>query len=93
VAQDPFYACAQWRSLRKQALERDGYLCQAPGCQRAATIVDHIVSRRCGGADALSNLRSLCVICDNRIKEDARGRRRRGGSLKGPIGVDGWPFE
>jgi 5-methylcytosine-specific restriction protein A len=91
MRRDSFYASPFWRALRKQALERDRYQCSAPGCTRKATIVDHIVSRRLGGADALSNLRSLCVACDNRIKEDANGVRRRGGSLKGPIGADGWP--
>ena len=91
MRRDSFYASPFWRSLRKQALERDRHQCMAPGCCRKATIVDHIVSRRRGGADALSNLRSLCVACDNRIKEDANGMRRRGGLLKGPVGVDGWP--
>ena len=46
-----------------------------------AVVVDHIVSPRNGGEDALSNLRSLCRLHDNRVKENALGDRRSGGKL------------
>jgi 5-methylcytosine-specific restriction protein A len=35
-------------------------MCQAPGCDQAATDVDHIVSKAKGGTDAGTNLQSLC---------------------------------
>jgi len=89
---DPFYLSGKWRALRKACFERDGFRCTAPGCANKATRCDHIVSRRKGGADALANLRSLCTACDNRIKEDAVGQRRNGGSF-GAVGADGWPLE
>jgi 5-methylcytosine-specific restriction endonuclease McrA len=47
-----------------------------PGCRRRASIADHIISRREGGSDDKSNLRSLCVACDNWLKEKADGTRR-----------------
>jgi len=89
---DPFYLSPEWRgkgALRQRVLDRDGHQCVS--CGERATIVDHIVSRRNGGADAMHNLRSLCRRCDNRIKERADGTRGKGGSMRGPIGVDGWP--
>ena len=86
---DPFYATPEWKALRLEALKRDHFRCVA--CGDRARTVDHIVRRRDGGADALPNLRSLCITCDNRVKEDARGARRNGGTF-GVIGVDGWPI-
>jgi hypothetical protein len=46
-------------------------------------VVDHIVSRSRGGADVLSNLRSLCRAHDNQVKKDATGAYRPGGVAKG----------
>lgn len=90
---DPFYFSPLWKALRKATFERDGYRCVTPGCGRPAKVCDHIVSRRKGGDDALKNLRSLCVSCDNKIKEDKNGKRRNKGILRGRIGADGWPVE
>lgn len=55
-----------WQKVRKQALERDKYLCVH--CMRAgffisAKEVDHIVPKSKGGGDELENLQSLCVAC------------------------------
>jgi hypothetical protein len=52
-----------------------------PGCPRPGRIVDHIVSRRRGGANHPSNLRHLCAVHDNAVKEGADGQRRSGGEL------------
>lgn len=86
-----YYRTPHWRRLRVAALQRDAYTCTAPGCRERATHVDHIVSRRNGGTDTLSNLRCLCAAHDNQVKEQY-GARRKGGVLKA-IGcdVDGWP--
>lgn len=78
---DPFYRSKQWRDAKARVLKRDHYHCTAPGCARRAVVVDHIVSRRSGGSDDDSNLRSLCRLHDNRIKEGASGERRSGGVL------------
>lgn len=95
---NPFYWSALWRRLRRAALKRDGAHCPISGCIAPATIVDHIVARPRGltvpcSADRLDNLRSLCATHDTQIKEDAAGRRRRGGRpvLRG-CDVDGWPL-
>jgi len=63
-----------------------------PGCTDKAKVVDHIVSRRNGGADHPSNARHLCRRHDNAVKEDSHGVRKNNGLFK-LIGcdVDGWP--
>ena len=86
---DPYYLSPEWKALRRATLERDGSRCVA--CGDPASIADHIIRRRDGGADTLSNLRSLCRICDNRVKEGRAGKRGRMGIL-GVVGADGWPI-
>ena len=84
---DERYRTTDWKTLRQQVLQRDGYRCTAPGCTLHAVVVDHIVSPRNGGSDVASNLRSLCRSHDNQVKEQPDGTRRRGGqfaSLSGP---------
>lgn len=76
-----YYNSTDWTALRKACLDRDRYRCQAPGCTQKACVADHIVSRANGGQDVLSNLRSLCRVHDNRIKENHLGERRNGGNL------------
>lgn len=80
-AAEPFYLSPEWRALRLRVLARDRFRCAAPGCARRACVVDHIVSRKAGGADAEHNLRSFCRTHDNQAKEDPLGRRpgERGG--------------
>jgi len=73
---DQFYRSPEWRAQQKACLKRDNYTCVE--CGAPATIADHIISRRKGGADALHNLRSLCRACDNKFKEDWHGERRGG---------------
>ncbi len=78
---DEFYLTPQWKRLRAAALKRDGGMCVAPGCRRKAVVVDHIISRRNGGRDILDNLRSLCRVHDNEVKELPGGERRNGGEF------------
>jgi 5-methylcytosine-specific restriction protein A len=49
----------RWRKLRRLKLNADP-MCQWPGCDRAATDVDHIRPRARGGDDSNANLQSLC---------------------------------
>lgn len=84
---DRFYRSPEWRRLRARRLEIDRHTCVTPGCGQRATVVDHIKRRRDGGADSIDNLRSLCVSCDNRVKEAANGRRKSGGVLRA-VGCD-----
>lgn len=78
---DPFYLSPFWRRLRAAALRRDGNRCIV--CGARAVVVDHVVSRRRGGPDALNNLRSLCRAHDQQVKERPDGWRKNGGVFKG----------
>ena len=51
-----------WSSLRKLVLERDNYECRVCG-KRMSGQVHHIISRRLGGSDDVSNLVTLCGRC------------------------------
>lgn len=88
----PYYQSAAWRQLRAKALARDAHQCTTPGCRAQAVVVDHVVPRRDGGADALSNLRSLCRGCDNR----RHGHKATGRGAGDPVAVgcdaDGVPL-
>jgi hypothetical protein len=88
---NPFYKSRAWARLRAAVLKRARGRCEIPGCTSRAFIVDHIVSRRNGGRDAMDNLRALCRTCDNRIKEDHAGQRRSGGSAIVGCFSDGSP--
>jgi 5-methylcytosine-specific restriction endonuclease McrA len=59
------YPGAQWRRIRSQVLERDGYVCQLryPGCLEKAGQVDHIVQPEIGGDNSPANLRAVCHRC------------------------------
>lgn len=73
-----YYHTAEWRELREQVLQRDGYRCRLRSdiCTGRATRADHIVPRKQGGADALGNLRAVCAACDNRRHADKGGHNR-----------------
>lgn len=72
---------ANWYSIRKQVLERDGHRCRwilpsGARCPRTATDVDHFK-----GADnhSLDALRSLCGHHHDKVtaQQGVKGRRRR----------------
>ena len=52
----------QWRKLREIVIKRDAGTCQS--CGQPGKHVDHILPRRLGGTDELSNLQLLCVQCN-----------------------------
>lgn len=68
-----FYNSKAWKLIRRQALERDDYLCQhcLPRITEAR-VVDHIVPINAPGGKgkgkelSLDNLQSLCVSCNAR---------------------------
>jgi hypothetical protein len=49
-------------TLHRRVLERDRFLCQVPGCSRAADHAHHIEYRSRGGSDDLTNLTSACAV-------------------------------
>ena len=54
-------ALKERNTLQKRVLERDGGLCQTPGCSRAAVHAHHVDYRSRGGSDCEANMTSLCA--------------------------------
>lgn len=59
---DAYIASDAWRATRALALHRAGGLCQAPGCDAAATDVHHRDYRNLG-SEPLGALVALCPSC------------------------------
>jgi 5-methylcytosine-specific restriction enzyme A len=73
---DPFYGSALWKRLRTAVRQRDRGICQE--CRNPGWIVDHIIARKDGGPDEMSNLRTLCAVCDNRRHPEKASWQTRG---------------
>ena len=79
---DPLYQSREWRALRLFVLRRDRWrcvLCGASVYAKGWARVDHIIPKREAPhlARKASNLRTLCVRCDNQRHAD-KGRKERG---------------
>ena len=61
---DPYYQTPEWRMLRFDTLRRDKNTCRY--CGAYAHQADHVIPRKRGGLDALSNLVACCSSC-NRV--------------------------
>lgn len=81
---DPFYYSRPWRQCRGSFLKHNP-MCQEPGCEAKATVVDHKISRRRGGAPFdPGNLQSLCATHHNRksaVYDGGFGRKPWDGSM------------
>lgn len=65
MSTDPFYRSKEWLRFRTWFLSHHP-LCAVPGCRTKPTHVDHVVSRRAGGADFdQSNCQNLCASHHN----------------------------
>ena len=54
----------EWGRIRRQALDRDGWRCQAPDCGRAGALeVHHVLELAEGGTNDIGNLRTMCRTC------------------------------
>ena len=96
---NPFYNSGFWKKLKGVALQRAGRVCEIEGCGRRAAVVDHIQTRPRFAVeptawDVVGNLRCLCRMHDNQIKEKKDGTRKLGGKAYLP-GVDkeGFPVD
>jgi 5-methylcytosine-specific restriction endonuclease McrA len=90
-----FYDSPAWRTVRMQALRRDGFRCTICGCSIARpgkARVDHIKPLRTHPhlGLILDNLRSLCVADDNRNRERSGSPRTE---RIGGCGRDGRPYD
>lgn len=88
---DPYYSSAGWQTLRRACLDRDHWRCTTPRCGARATFADHVIPRRKGGPDALTNLASLCRACHGRKSARQDGALGHAPSRSRPVGADGWP--
>lgn len=63
-----FYASAEWKGVRQQALKRDCFVCA--GCGGVADTVHHLVEVRVDWSKRLDidNLQSVCRSCHNKIE-------------------------
>jgi len=60
-------------SVRRQALSRDQYRCQTPGCRNTRFLeIHHLVPRNKGGTNELKNLITLCGQCHAHLHEKGR---------------------
>jgi 5-methylcytosine-specific restriction endonuclease McrA len=57
-------------SLRREVWERDNFTCKECGTHQRLT-VDHIIPECQGGKTELSNLQTLCKICNSRKGDNA----------------------
>jgi transposase len=62
----PYYG-EDWYQKRRLALERDHYSCRICGSTKTLH-VHHIIPRRLGGKNELSNLITLCAACHERLE-------------------------
>jgi len=85
---DPFYHSAEWKRLRKAALQRDHGMCRNcmdrmqagfGGAPNRATMVHHVIPRseRPDLALVLENLVSLCDSCHNAEHPEKRSKKKR----------------
>ncbi|MDB9372941.1 HNH endonuclease [Nodularia sphaerocarpa] len=66
-------------SVRKYVFERDKYQCQSCGKTKLETnlTIDHIIPLARGGQNDLSNLHTLCFICNRQKTDNLDPRFRR----------------
>ena len=51
-----------WEARRREILDRDNFMCQAPGCCWRAADIHHVIPRARGGNHRAENLVALCRV-------------------------------
>lgn len=77
---DSFYLSVRWRRFRNWYIGKHPLCarCWLAGCPVTATVVDHVVELKDGGA-ALdeANVQSLCASCHNKKTAEERAKRAK----------------
>ena len=60
---DPRLTSRRWKATVRAVLQRDGHVCA--WCGDRATTADHVIARKVGGSDAMSNLVAACLPCNS----------------------------
>lgn len=60
---DPYYSTPEWIELRIRVVQMNQSICAYCGCQGFQA--DHVIPRKKGGADAVSNLVCACARCNH----------------------------
>ena len=83
-----FYHSREWKKLRREALERDHYLCvecKKKGIITPANTVHHIKPLRVDDSRALqlSNLETVCGACHNKLhRERSQSLKKKNANIK-----------
>ena len=56
-----------YRNVREYVLDRDGHVCQAPGCREKKNLEVHHIESRLTGGDSPGNLVILCDTCHDKF--------------------------
>jgi len=70
---DIYYNSDEWKQLRDECIKRDHGYCMVEGCKihgRKNVNAHHIMPRRSGGPDILSNLITLCNRHHDIVEDD-----------------------
>lgn len=67
------------KSVQNYIFKRDNYQCKSCGktAQQIQLNVDHIIPLAQGGSNDISNLQTLCKLCNQRKKHDIDPRFKR----------------
>lgn len=69
---------AEWRRVRFEVFERDGYRCVYCDVECESPHADHIIPRSRGGPSTLDNLATACPACNKSKKDRTPEEWRRG---------------
>jgi len=93
------YSSKRWRALRAQALTRDLFRCQRPGCgvqltagrsDKTSAVVHHVQPHK-GDLELFFDLGNLEAVCWSCHSGEIQSEEKLG--FDSTIGADGWPVD
>lgn len=72
-----FYNYTYWKQIRQTVLERDSNACKQCGFSGRSLHVHHIIEKRNGGGEELSNLVTLCNPCHQKTHGKLKGNKEK----------------